>query len=77
MVPYPSMKWERLKRIVERDPLNYRTTRRAGSHRTMEADGRPIIHVAFHEGHEMSGRAVRKILVTDVGLSDEEARGLL
>ena len=74
---YPSMKWTRLRRIPESDPLNYRTVRQAGSRRTMEAAGRPTTRVAFHDGREVPGSMVRKILVTDVGLSDEEARGLI
>jgi len=71
------MKWPRLLRILESNRLNYRTVRRPGSHRTMQAVGRPTIRVAFHDGREVSGNMVRKILVTDVGLSDEEARGLI
>lgn len=74
---YPSMKWTRLRRILEGDPLDYRTVRQAGSHRTMEAEGRPTIHLSFHDRQEVSGRMVRKILVHDVGLSEEEARELL
>ena len=74
---YPSMKWTRLRHILEGNPLNYRTARQAGSHRTMVAADRPTIRVAFHDGQELSGRVVRKILVTDVGLTDQEARDLL
>ena len=32
---------------------------------------------AFHEGHEIPARLVKKILTKDAGLSEEEARKLL
>ena len=43
----------------------------------MVAEGRPTIRVAFHDGQELSGGAVRQILVIDVGLTYQEARDLL
>lgn len=74
---YPSMKWPELRRILERAPLGYRVTRQSGSHKTMEADGRPMLHLAFHDSQELPGGLIRKILLKDVGLSDQEARALI
>jgi predicted RNA binding protein YcfA (HicA-like mRNA interferase family) len=71
------MKWPQLRRILESEPLGYRITRQTGSHRTMEAAGRPMLHLSFHDNQEIPGGLVRKILVRDVGLSDDEARALL
>lgn len=71
------MKWPRLRRILESGPLGYRITRQTGSHRTMEAVGRPTLHLSFHDDQEIPGGLVRKILVRDVGLSEAEARALL
>jgi len=71
------MKWPQLRRILESEPLSYRIIRQTGSHRTMEAVGRPILHLSFHDHQEIPGGLVRKILVRDVGLSDAEARALL
>jgi predicted RNA binding protein YcfA (HicA-like mRNA interferase family) len=74
---FPSMRWPRLRGILTRDPLNYRITRQAGSHRTLEADGRPTLHLAFHDRQDLPGGMVRKILVQDVGLTEDEAKALL
>ena len=73
---FPSMRWPRLKRILERAPLSYRITAQEGSHRTLEALGRPTLHLSFHDAQELPGGLVRKILVKDVGLTEDEARKL-
>lgn len=77
MVKFPSMKWRSLRRVLERAPLGYEVVRREGSHCTMKAEGRPTIHVAGHDGQTFPPGLVRKILVKDVGLSEDEAVGLL
>ena len=71
------MRWPQLRRILEREPLSYQIVRQDGSHRTLEADGRPRLLLSFHDKQEIPGRLVRKILVQDVGLTDDEARSLL
>jgi predicted RNA binding protein YcfA (HicA-like mRNA interferase family) len=71
------MRWPQLERVLARKPLGYRITRQGGSHRTLEADGRPDLHLSFHDNQEISGGLVRKILVKDVGLSESEARNIL
>ena len=74
---FPSIKARRLLAILTNEPLNYRVVRQAGSHRTLEAADRPRLMFAFHDGTTIAPGLVRKILVTDVGLTDEEARELL
>jgi predicted RNA binding protein YcfA (HicA-like mRNA interferase family) len=78
MAQFPSMRWPRLERILAREPLRYRTDRQSGSHRTLKSDaGYPDLHLAFHDQAELAPGLVRKILVRDVGLSEEEALALL
>lgn len=51
--------------------------RGGGSHKRYEAEGRLPLTWAFHSGVEIPPGLVRKILKTDVGLTDEEAERLL
>jgi predicted RNA binding protein YcfA (HicA-like mRNA interferase family) len=74
---FPAMRWPACRRILERQPLGYVVTRQTGSHCTFEADGRPPLHLAFHDNQELPGRVIRKILVIDIGLTEDEARDLL
>ena len=39
--------------------------------------GYPDLHLAFHDRQEIPGGLVRKILVRDVGLTENDARELL
>lgn len=77
MGQFPSMKAKRLLAVLERKPLDYRVARQAGSHRRMEAQGRPPLTFAFHDNATISSGLVRKILIRDVGLAEDEARRLL
>lgn len=77
MAPFPSMKARQLLAILERAPLEYRTARRSGSHRRMESPNHPPLTFAFHDRATIAGGLVRKILVRDVGLAEDEARKLL
>jgi predicted RNA binding protein YcfA (HicA-like mRNA interferase family) len=74
---FPSMKARRLLPILMREPLNYRVVRQTGSHRTLRASGRPPFIFAFHDRMELKPREVRKVLVKDVGLAEDDARDLL
>lgn len=74
---FPSMKAKRLLAILEREPLSYRITRQRGSHRRMENPGRPPLTFAFHDHTTIPAGLVRKILVKDIGLAEDEARKLL
>ncbi len=74
---FPSLRWPELERILTRAPLGYRISRQKGSHRTFEAPGRPTLHLSFHDNQEIPSGLVRKILVSDVGLAEDEAIALL
>ncbi len=78
MANYPSLKWGKLRRILEREPLLYEVVRQKGSHpKLVSRNGYPDLFLAFHEGVEIPPGLVRKILTRDVGLTDEEATALL
>jgi len=74
---FPSMKASRLLAILTRQPLGYRVVRQSGSHRTLAAPGRPRVHFAYHDRRTVTPRAVRDVLVRQVGLAESEARRLL
>jgi predicted RNA binding protein YcfA (HicA-like mRNA interferase family) len=74
---FPSLKARRLLRILTSDPLNYRITRQAGSHRRLHADGRLALTWAFHDGRTLAPGEVRRILTQQVGLAEDEALRLL
>jgi predicted RNA binding protein YcfA (HicA-like mRNA interferase family) len=75
--PFPSLKAKKLLAVLERSPLRYRTVRRSGSHRRMESPSHPPLTFAFHDKATIPAGLVRKILVRDVGLAEDEARKLL
>lgn len=77
MSRFPTMKARRLLAVLEREPLNYRVTRQSGSHRRMEAPGRPPLTFAFHDKATVPSGLVRKVLIRDIGLGEDEARKLL
>lgn len=75
--PFPSMKAKKVLAILERKPLGYRVARQSGSHRRMESPAYPPLTFAFHDKATIPAGLVRKILVRDVGLAEDEARKLL
>jgi predicted RNA binding protein YcfA (HicA-like mRNA interferase family) len=77
MASFPSMKARELLRLLQRDPLSYRVVRRKGSHCRLEAPGRPSLTFAFHDNQTIPPGLVRKILVDQVRLSEDEALGVL
>ncbi len=77
MNPFPSMKARRLLAVLERQPLGYEVVRQSGSHRRMQSSDHPPLTFAFHDGATIPAGLVRKILVRDIGLDEEEARKLL
>lgn len=71
---FSAMKARRLRTLLERE-LGYRVVRSpGGSHRRLESPGRPPILFAFHDGDEVGGALVRRILVRQVGLTLDEAK---
>lgn len=71
------MKAKELLAVLERKPLGYRVRRQSGSHRRMRSPGYPPLTFAFHHSATIPPGLVRKILVHDVGLAEDEARKLL
>jgi predicted RNA binding protein YcfA (HicA-like mRNA interferase family) len=68
---FPSMRGAALDRIVRKlcgDPI-----RQKGSHRTFQGRNGQFTF-AYHDGAEVSGSIVRRVLIVDIGLSPEEAR---
>lgn len=74
---FPSLKARELLSVLKRKPLGYELTRQKGSHRVMEAEGRQRLIFAFHDNQTLPPGLVRKILLDDVGLSEQEALELL
>ena len=74
-VDYPSMKSADLYRILS--SLGYQTDRSNGSHKRMKAKEYPPLTFAFHDGHTIPPRLVKKILIKDIGLSEDEIRNIL
>lgn len=77
MLTFPSMKARDLLALLEREPLAYSVARQKGSHRQLRAQGRPPLSFSFHDGVSIGPGLVRKILVKDVGLTDDEAMSLV
>jgi predicted RNA binding protein YcfA (HicA-like mRNA interferase family) len=71
------MKAKQLLAALERKPLGYRAVRQSGSHRRMESTTYPPLTFAFQDKATVPASLVRKILVRDVGLAEDEARKLL
>lgn len=63
--------------LLSKSPLGYEVTRRKGSHRVLDAPGRPRLIFAFHDGQTVGPAMVKKILTRDVGLTEDQARELL
>lgn len=73
---FPAMKARRLRSLLARE-LGYAVVpsrSRGGSHRRLEAPGRPGLWFAFHDRDEVGGAMIRVILVRQVGLTLDEAK---
>jgi predicted RNA binding protein YcfA (HicA-like mRNA interferase family) len=46
---FPSLKARQLLPVLTSEPLGYRIVRQAGSHRRLQAPGRPTITFSFHD----------------------------
>ena len=63
--------------ILTGQPLEYEIERQSGSHRIMKSKkGYPQLTFSFHDGQSLGPVVVKKILTKDVGLSEDEAKGL-
>lgn len=72
---FPSLDGSEFMRILQ--SLGYHVARTNGSHRILVAEGRPRLVFAYHSGQTFPPGLVRKILVKDVGLSEEQALSLV
>jgi hypothetical protein len=57
--------------------LSYTVVRSTGSHKTLKADGRPNVTFAFKDSQELAPNQVWKVLIRDVGLTEDEAEAVL
>jgi predicted RNA binding protein YcfA (HicA-like mRNA interferase family) len=73
---FPSIKAADLLRLLEKE-LGYEIVRQNGSHRRMESEEHPPLTFAFHLKQSLPPGVVKKVLVSDVGLSEAEAIDLL
>ena len=73
---FPSLKARRLLAILQAKPLEYRIVRQSGSHRRLEAQNFPPLTFSFHDNATIPSGQVRTILVKQVGLDVDTARGL-
>jgi predicted RNA binding protein YcfA (HicA-like mRNA interferase family) len=71
------MKAQALVAVLRRAPLSYSVARQSGSHRKFSSENYPPVTFSYHDGVTVPPGVVRKILVGTVGLSEEEALGLL
>ena len=75
---FPSIKARKMFAVLARAPLGYTTLRQVGSHKVLRSSsGYPDLFLAFHDKATVAPGLVRKILVDDVGLTEEEALSLL
>jgi predicted RNA binding protein YcfA (HicA-like mRNA interferase family) len=74
---FPSLKARQLLRVLTSEPLGYRVVRQSGSHRRLQAPGRPTITFSFHDRQTIRPATVKKILCKQVGLDEDEALRLL
>lgn len=75
---FPALKAQRLLAVLLREPLGYEILRQRGSHRRLRSrNGFPDVAFSYHDGASIPPGAVRKVLVMDVGLSEDEARRLV
>ncbi len=64
--------------LLQREPLGYEIARQRGSHRKLRSrNGFPDIGFSFHSSATVPPGLVRKVLVGEIGLSEDEARSLL
>jgi predicted RNA binding protein YcfA (HicA-like mRNA interferase family) len=73
---FPAMRARQLRRLLEKE-LGYSVIRTKGSHRRMEAEGRPALTFAFHDADTVAPSLVRSILTRQAGLTLDEAQEVI
>lgn len=75
---FPALKAQQLLAVLCREPLAYEIVRQRGSHRRLRSRrGFPDLGFSYHDGATIPPGVVRKVLVVDVGLREDEARRLV
>lgn len=72
---FPRLKCRQL--LAALGQLGYVVVRQKGSHRQLKATDRPRVSLSYAEGDDVPPGVTRKVLVTIVGLSEDEALKLL
>ncbi len=72
---FPSMKGGQVLRLLKN--IGYTVERQKGSHRWLVADNRPSLVFAWHDNADVPPQALKKLLVKQVGLTNEEIAKLL
>lgn len=67
---WPSLRGRKLAKIIEK---HCECLRRSGSHRRYQGRYKEFTF-AYHDGDEITGNIVRRVLIDVVGLSEAEAR---
>ena len=75
MAQFPRLKCRQL--LAALRELDYVVARQKGSHRQLEAPGRPRVSMSYGEGDDVPPGVTRKVLVRIVGLTEDEALKLL
>ena len=77
-VKFPSCTGREFLAALRRAPLGYSVTRQAGSHRRLSsANGYPDIGFSWHDGETLPGSLLRRYLMNEVGLTEDEALAIL
>lgn len=77
MLEFPVTKGRVLLRVLTRPPLNYDVVRQKGSHRSLRVTGRAPLTFHYAEADDVPGGLVRKFLVEQAGLDEQEALDLV
>lgn len=74
MHKFKSLKARVFYRLLTSNPLNYRLgSIKSGSHRMLISQGRKQITFSWHDNAEIPGYIVKRILIENAQLSEEEA----
>jgi hypothetical protein len=71
------MKSQRMLRLLTSSPFNYTIKSQRGSHLVLISPSYPEFTFIYHHGKELSGIRVRKILCNEIGLSLNQALGVM
>ena len=78
MPDFPSLKARQMLRVLMGPVLQYYVEKQNGSHRKLVSRaGYPPLFFSSHDGQTLGPGLVRKILVDDVGLSEDKAKEVL